>query len=110
MKTCLVAMSDASKRCSRKPDAPNVSSYQVKHVETTFRKSEVRVTGVCKETKHASRSTLIVINQMNDVILLDSSCTYLGANLSCSNNEKLEMSVRECARNVVEEWPSGETH
>ena len=45
---------------------------------------------------------------MNDVILVDSSHACLGVSLACSNNGKLEVSARECARNMVEERPLGE--
>ena len=41
---------------------------------------------------------------MNDFILLDSPCVCLGANVACSNDEKLEVNAREFMRNMVEDW------
>ena len=47
-----------------------------------------------KQNTLTSSSTLIMINQMNDVILLDSSHACLGANVACSNDENLEVNAR----------------
>ena len=52
----------------------------------------------------------MAINQLNDVILLDSSCAYLGANLARSNDKNLEVNMRECMSNMTEEWPLGEKY
>ena len=49
-----------------------------------------------------------MMNQMSDVILLDSSHAYSGASLAYSDNMNLEVSAREHARSVSEEWTLGE--
>ena len=86
---CLVIKLDASKR--------------------HFEKSEVRFAGAHKEKNTlTSRPTVIVTNQMNYVMLLDSSNVCLGVNLAYSNNENQEVNARERTRNMAEELPLGE--
>ena len=60
-------------------------------------KSEVKFAGV-KDEKNTlkSRSTLIVTNQMNDLILLDSVCAYLGTNIACRDNKNGSDHERMC--------------